>query len=72
MISDDNGDFSECLQDLKEVDKIYVAFELLCDNEHSQTCITNAMKNGSSIGGDNHIDEEPENFETLHKPLFVA
>ena len=30
------------------------------------------MKNGSSIGDANHIDEEPENFETWHKPLFVA
>ena len=49
MISDNNGNFSECLQDLKEVDKIDVAFELLCDNKHSQTCITDAMENESSI-----------------------
>ena len=41
-ISEDNGDFTEFLSKLIEIDKIDVPAEILCENEHFQTNINSA------------------------------
>ena len=41
-ISEDNGDFTEFLSKLIEIDKIDVPVEILCENEHFQTNINSA------------------------------
>ena len=48
-ISEGNGNFPECLSELMEVDKIDVAAKLLCENKHSQTNISKATEEGSTM-----------------------
>ena len=49
-----------------EVDKIDVAAEQLCNNEHSKTYINEASEEQISIEQANHVEQNPDDFEASH------
>lgn len=55
-----------------EVDKIDVAAEQLCNNEHSKTYINEASEEQISIEQANHVEQNPDDFEASDDSLFVG